>query len=569
MSFGTSIKAVFGADTAPLQKGAGEAEGIVGKLGGAMSSLGVGFGIAAVVGFTKSVIDSAGKLADLSDRLGVSTDALQSFDHAAKLAGASSTETTQMWDRGRKSIDGLLAGTEAQIALFAKLHLTQQDLAGLPLEAQVEKIARAYQAAKGEAGAYEAITEILGTRSSPKLLVALDQLAGQGFAGLTSSAKAAGQVVDGEFIGAMDRLGDSLSIATGALKTAAGSVVGFFLSAMEKVGTLAGGVVYGGDAMVEALKKPGPAAAELAEKIEATTKAVVRQLASKQQLAALEAEDFKRLTDTLPVKDRILALENRALELRVQAAHAGQGTAEWAEKELAARRAFAEAAKLAAAEDKSAATAREQAADVHIRQQDELLKKERERKELAEKQRREAEGLDLPLAEQAKRLVEQGTSLNQIVDTLRGRGFQEGEILKTLGLQTAEVNKVYTMSIQIKRATRTDDQLSDRELAEKISNMQRVVELDAQNRAMGGWGDFAAFLVRPDLQRAQEEQARRNRFRSQYSMMGERAFDLYSAFDEQTLRNYIRPEDERRAQQTLSTLQNIDARLRSAGLTTF
>lgn len=569
MSFGTSIKAVFGADTAPLQKGAGEAEGILQKLTGSASSLIGGLSVAAAVGFTKSIIDSAGKLADLSERLGVSTDALQSFEFAGKMAGASTTEITQMWDRGRKSIDGLMAGTEAQTALFAKLHLTQQDLAGLPLEAQIEKIAKAYQAAKGEAGAYEAITEILGAKSAPKLLVALDQLAGEGFDGLAKSARAAGQVVESEFIASMDRLGDSLNVATGALKTAAGNVVGFFLNAMEKVGTLAGGVVYGGDAMVEALRKPGQAASELAEKIEVTTKAVTRQLASKQQLAALEAEDFKRLTDALPIKDRILALENRALELRVQAANAGQGTAEWAEKELAARRAFAEAAKLAAAEDKAAATAREQAADEHIRQQDDLLRRERERKDLAEKQRREAEGLDQPLAEQARRLVDQGTSLDQIVDTLRGRGFQEGEILKTLGLQTAEVNKVYTMSIQIKRATRTDDQLSDRELAEKIANMQRVVELDAQNRAMGGWGDFAAFLVRPDLQRAQEEQARRNRFRSQYSIMGERAFDLYSAFDEQTLRNYIRPEDERRAQQTLSTLQNIDARLRSAGLTTF
>lgn len=59
-----------------------------GALTGVLGAIGVGFSVSSIVAFGKSVFDSAGKTNDLSQQLGISTDAVQGFKYAAEQSGS-------------------------------------------------------------------------------------------------------------------------------------------------------------------------------------------------------------------------------------------------------------------------------------------------------------------------------------------------------------------------------------------------------------------------------------------------------------------------------------------------
>lgn len=100
-----------------------------------------------------------------------------------------------------------------------------------------------------------------------------------------------------------------------------------------------------------------------------------------------------------------------------------------------------------------------------------------------------------------------------------------------------------------------DKDLTDRQLAEKLGNLTK------QEQGARLAGDSGQFFFAQKIAEVQFEIGRRASFRSDYARQGEKAFQNFSAFDEQTLRNYIRPEDEKRAQLSLEALQDIQQRL--------
>lgn len=212
---GASIQAAFGADTAPLAKGATEAQGIISRFAAgaqaALGAVGLALGAGQLVSFFRTIIDKAGELQDLSDRLDVSTDALQAFDYAARQAGATSEQVTATWDKAKRAVDSLLAGNKATAEQFAALGLSAKDFVGLNLEKALERIARAYGENANQAGAFEAVTEILGSRSAPKLNTAILQLSREGFGELIEKTRKAGVMLDKEGIQKFDELGDRLA----------------------------------------------------------------------------------------------------------------------------------------------------------------------------------------------------------------------------------------------------------------------------------------------------------------------------------------------------------------------
>jgi hypothetical protein len=72
----------------------------IGALKSIAGAVGIGFSVAAVVNFGKSVVDAASEIHDISEQLGISTDAVQGFKFAAEQSGSSldavSTALTKM-----------------------------------------------------------------------------------------------------------------------------------------------------------------------------------------------------------------------------------------------------------------------------------------------------------------------------------------------------------------------------------------------------------------------------------------------------------------------------------------
>lgn len=184
------------------------------------------------------------------------------------------------------------------------------------------------------------------------------------------------------------------------------------------------------------------------------------------------------------------------------------------------------------------------------------------RLKLAEK-RKDAEEKLLEFTETAplEKLISKREELASLAHT---QYKEEGRVSDELQHQLDTINAAIDARTKFIALGRTGDKdntrLSDRELAEKISNLQDGLN---QDRIKDPFGKYAYLSneQRQDLSNAQFEQNRRATFRLQYSQEGEAAFSHYSAFLEQQLRNYIRPEDEKRNQQQASDIKEISDRL--------
>lgn len=278
MSFGPSIQAIFGADTGPLAKGSADADGIVAgfasKATAALGALGVTLGAGAIMGFFKTVIEKGGALQDLSDRLQVGTDELQSFDFAVRQAGGTSEQANMTWDKSRKALDSLAAGQEASVKQFAALGLKASDFIGLDLPASLEKITRGYADNKDAAGAYDAITDILGSKSAPALNAVLLKLAAEGFPAFTAAAKEAGQVMERDAIARMDEFGDRLDALKGRLTTWGATVFNVIGKAFDGLGAGAAMVVNAFDGVETSINRTD----FIAEKADAAVKKMLPAL---------------------------------------------------------------------------------------------------------------------------------------------------------------------------------------------------------------------------------------------------------------------------------------------------
>lgn len=71
----------------PLDQASGSLDKMFGLLKGAAGAFGIAFSVQSITGFVSSVFDAASQVKDLSDRLGLSTDAVQKFKFAAEQGG--------------------------------------------------------------------------------------------------------------------------------------------------------------------------------------------------------------------------------------------------------------------------------------------------------------------------------------------------------------------------------------------------------------------------------------------------------------------------------------------------
>lgn len=95
------------ANTEQLVKGMAGAASSVAKFGAKIAAFGVGAATAAAGGLAvlaEHSMESIDKMAKLADRLGLSTEALQTYQHAAELAGVSSEDVGKMLMKMLKSI---------------------------------------------------------------------------------------------------------------------------------------------------------------------------------------------------------------------------------------------------------------------------------------------------------------------------------------------------------------------------------------------------------------------------------------------------------------------------------
>jgi transcriptional regulator with XRE-family HTH domain/DNA-binding transcriptional regulator YiaG len=161
------------------------------------ASVGVGFSIGAVVEFGKAVIEAGSQINDMSERLGISTDAVQGFKYAAEQTGSSLDAVGSALN---KMNEKLAEAAPTTIHALTDLHLKFDDIRSMKPEDAFLAITDALQAMKDPMEQARLRTELLG-KGAKELGPAITE----GFRKLASEAPK----MSAEAIAACDQVGDA------------------------------------------------------------------------------------------------------------------------------------------------------------------------------------------------------------------------------------------------------------------------------------------------------------------------------------------------------------------------
>jgi hypothetical protein len=163
-------------------------------------------GVSAIVTGAKNIMDFAGRIQDLSDKLGVGTSDLQAFAYAAEMTGSNLEDVATALKRIALSKTTALAGNVEDLAAYGRFKIGKSQLAGMS-SGQILSTVLDQMKGVGASSQQMADTINLLGRSADTLIPA----AREGFTDLTESAVKLGYVIDEGTIKKLDDTGDAIA----------------------------------------------------------------------------------------------------------------------------------------------------------------------------------------------------------------------------------------------------------------------------------------------------------------------------------------------------------------------
>lgn len=141
--------AKIGADTGGLDKGLASASSKIESFKAAAGAKLAGiFGVAAVASFTKSIMDMGLEINNASKRLGISTEAVQEWQYAARATGVEAEQLTTFFEKLGVAKEMALRGGQEGFQYeraFAKFGISIENLKKTGIEGLANKIAEVYK----------------------------------------------------------------------------------------------------------------------------------------------------------------------------------------------------------------------------------------------------------------------------------------------------------------------------------------------------------------------------------------------------------------------------------------
>ena len=162
------------AQIAELQKGFAEAKTSVEKFQQGVSNagrtlattFGVAFGSAAIVGFARNVVNAAGDIVDLSNKLGISTEAVQKFQYIANQTGT----TVDAFGKAVFLLGtNLTSGDKSTVAAVEKLGFSLSEIQKLNPEQKFDAVVSALSRMGSETERNTLLVQIFGARQAQEL----------------------------------------------------------------------------------------------------------------------------------------------------------------------------------------------------------------------------------------------------------------------------------------------------------------------------------------------------------------------------------------------------------------
>lgn len=228
-----SLIFTLGVDRKPLEKGLKEAKNNVSSFGDEVKgTLAKAFAIGAIGAYAKTLVDAAGKLADLSARAGISTTALQEIDFAAKQSGSSMEDFVDVLQKVAKARKAALDdNTGAEAKSFARFGVFADSLKSARLEDIVGMIADEMQR-MGDSQLYIAdALEIMGKGAGSVIPTMASD-----FNRLRDAAKESGVIVSELATQNLDQWGDKFDVFGMKVKKVASEIAGYFADLHNRAG---------------------------------------------------------------------------------------------------------------------------------------------------------------------------------------------------------------------------------------------------------------------------------------------------------------------------------------------
>lgn len=209
------IIARLGIDSTAFKAGLDESNAKISETGGFVDKLGAKLAglvtVAALTNLAKQAIDYASDMNDAAEATRTGVEEYQVLAAVARESGASVQQLDQALIRSMLSGEKAAEGNKELGNAFATLNINVAQFNSLPTERKLETIGAAYVETGRSQEAYAAVTEILGTKSAPRLISALEEMGVKGFDAVSAKVRDAGLVLDELAAKDLDRLADQVS----------------------------------------------------------------------------------------------------------------------------------------------------------------------------------------------------------------------------------------------------------------------------------------------------------------------------------------------------------------------
>ena len=183
-------------------------------------------GVTALVAGAKSIVDYGGKVTDLADKYGLTTDMVQQLSYAAGQTGVSVETALGGIKKVAIATADALGGNEEKMAAFERLGITAQQLRSMSPDQVFLALGNNLKDMPMTAQVFADINDTLG-RSGQELI----PMFRSGLQGMMADAVSLGLVMDKEMIGKLDAAGDSMAAAAMKAKAAFAPLVLFVSNA--------------------------------------------------------------------------------------------------------------------------------------------------------------------------------------------------------------------------------------------------------------------------------------------------------------------------------------------------
>jgi len=230
----SQLIATIGGDSSGLRREVNKSKGMVRELEGAFTNafsnrLAGVIGIGALIEASRRTVEYAGKINDLSQRLGIGTEALQEFDFAATQNGANLEKMTAFIERLNVSRQDALNGNKDLNAAFKELGVTIDDLKGKRVQDLTKQIANKVK--DSDIQAIIAPLREVGGKGAGDLVAAFKA----GLADAGDQARKSGQIISDSTIQQLDEIGDRFDSLGGQLRAGLAPAIGLVMDAVQAI----------------------------------------------------------------------------------------------------------------------------------------------------------------------------------------------------------------------------------------------------------------------------------------------------------------------------------------------